>query len=205
MLIVSGRSDYQYHFYSIKENRVFARKADWIPKVTRPGSFFRMGNQWYHYNDQMVYELRDTSFFPFLQFDFGAYNNTPDNYAKFRRLEKEGEENVVFEGKFNILNVVQGNEHYWFLRVILGSGKEWKARSVLYDRRTQQSYVFETLKEGFGWGDFDLLMENDLMSLYTPLELKEIISEDMLDEKNREIFQTIKTDDNPVVVRFKLK
>ncbi len=76
---------------------------------------------------------------------------------------------------------------------------------MIWREWTQQSYVFEILKEGFGWVDFDLLLENDLLSLYTPSELKEIICEDMLDEKNRKIFQTIKLDDNPVIVRFKLK
>lgn len=82
----------------------------------------------------------------------------------------------------------------------------WAASICMIWREwTQQSYVFEILKEGFGWVDFDLLLENDLLSLYTPSELKEIICEDMLDEKNRKIFQTIKLDDNPVIVRFKLK
>lgn len=123
----------------------------------------------------------------------------------FKQLEMEGEEKVVFDGKFNIVRVVQGNEHYWFLGVVAGNEKDWKVKNVPYDKRTGKSYVFETLKEGLVWSDFDLLLENECLSVYAPLELKEIIDENILDEKNREIFQRITTCNNPVIARFKVK
>ena len=70
---------------------------------------------------------------------------------------------------------------------------------------TGENACFKTTTEGVTFSTGGVLVDDTLYNV-TPINiLDKYITESILDEKNKNILQRLKEDDNPVILRYKLK
>lgn len=107
--------------------------------------------------------------------------------------------------KFNIIiNKISCNNNYIYILLTDITQKEPKLKRVWYNRKTKEYFVFEKFKENVNWNFFDNLIDGYFISSISAAN-KEEFDINLLNEKNKKVYMNVNLDDNPIIVKFKLK
>ena len=206
LIIASGRTDQTLSFFSLKDKRLVARYNNPMPPTSRP--FYSCNGELYHYTwyDPVVYRVQDTSFVPAFAFDFGKYANPEEYYKdeeKVKTLLQAGEE--AFGDKFRVIvRCIYCNSKYLYLQVVDNTLKKPQSVFVWYDKEKHKSSVIREFKEKIPLSFFDVMTDKFLMSLQLASQ-KEKLDVNLLDERNRKIYEKIQSEDNPFLILYRFK
>lgn len=204
LIIVSGHSDQTISFFSLKEKRLIAQHYDPMPSTHHP--FYWSGEELYHYNwyEPVVYKVQDTSFTPAYAFDFGKDANPREYYEDADRIllnKKAGEE--AFLEKFNlVIHTIKANSEYLYMILINSKEETQEARCIWYGKQSGKCVIMKNFRERIPLSTFDILTDEYLMTWLSASQ-KESLDPDLLDKKNREIYESIQAEDNPFLVLYR--
>ena len=209
LLVISGRKNLTYSFFSLKAQRVVDRYYDSIPCAGSNSPVFSDGKDFFRYSwhDRMVYAIQGTSFVPAFCWDFGKYNNAEEDFSDLGEKsmsEDELERYIMDKANVLIMNM-KANADYLYVLLMDNTGKEPRLTQVWYNKNTQQYFVFEKFKEQVTWTYFDNLINHYFIGSVYAANKEETLNPDLLDEANKEIYHNVKSDDNPIMVKFRLK
>ena len=209
LIVISGRYNYTYTFYSLSERCVITQKRDHLPLAGSPSHFFRVEDQVFYAPafESVVYEVRDTAFVPAFCFDFGKYNNDLSALADFDRVIVDDREMEDFLNRnFNsFINKMWGSRDYLCLMMSCKVKGDWENRFLFLDRNTREYIVATDFIESFPFSPFGDFVDDRFIFPFTPMELKEGNLSDLFDEQSKAAYQKIKLDDNPVILKARLK
>lgn len=207
LLLVSGRNSNIYSFFSLKHGKMIDRKLAPMPMVS-VSPFFCEGGKVFHYTwyGNIVYLVEGTSFVPSFYLNFGKYNNDGkcDTISEDMFSNEAEIGNYLKKFKVIIFNM-QSNKDYLYLVLADNTKNEPVFKRVLYHKKTKQSIVFENFKERVNWNIFDNLTDGYFISTINAANKEEVLDVNLLDDVNRQRYEKIDLNDNPVIVRFKLK
>lgn len=206
VLLISGRNKLTYSFFSLKDKCVINQYQDSILVLGTTFPIFSDSKNIFRYTwyDNIVYSVQGTSFLPAFCFDFGKYNNDKKKFSN--TLESMGDEQLDnYIKKFNIIiNKISCNNNYIYILLTDITQKEPKLKRVWYNRKTKEYFVFEKFKENVNWNFFDNLIDGYFISSISAAN-KEEFDINLLNEKNKKVYMNVNLDDNPIIVKFKLK
>lgn len=78
-------------------------------------------------------------------------------------------------------------------------------KRVWYNKKTKEYFVFEKFKESVNWNFFDNLIDGYFISSINAANKEELLDINLLDERNKKIYLNVNLDDNPIIVKFKLR
>ncbi|MDL2291705.1 hypothetical protein LJB80_00975, partial [Bacteroides sp. OttesenSCG-928-F21] len=117
---------------------------------------------------------------------------TPEFYSKISRL-------ISSKYAINFL-IYAENDAYYITRFRYKNVH----KHILYDKKKQQYFLFDTFKEGFHC--FPLVMDNDYAYALVDNTIRNIaINSQYLDDENRRRLDAIGEYDNQFILRFKFK
>lgn len=152
--------------------------------------------------DRNIYKYEHDALVPYTVLDFGEKHNI-DNYILPSTPVKDVK-NILNDNKDKIVSGVfppikWGNK--FFCTIMMGE-ENYNLYSNLH---TGENACFKTTTEGVTFSTGGVLVDDTLYNV-TPINiLDKYITESILDEKNKNILLYMKEDDNPVILRYKLK
>jgi hypothetical protein len=180
------------------ENRYLGSFADY--------SFYRYNGDWHFFRpfDNHVYKVGNEHLEEVYAWNFGklnqdfrkarfsqdAWNNPPKMFE---------EANALFP--WRIFALGQTNKYVIAQFILKG-----KFVNVIYDKTIQQCKYIPLFAESVGLKPY-LVTNEYVLSFCNPGELEQYLTEDMLDEPNREIFNELihSTDANPIIIKYYFK
>lgn len=207
VLLISGQNKLTYSFFSLKNKCVINQYQDSILVLGTTSPIFSDSKDIFRYTwyDNIVYSVQGTSFLPAFCFDFGEYNNDKKKFSDTPEAMDDAQlENYV--KKFNIIiNKISCNNDYIYVLLTDNTPKEPKLKRIWYNRKTKEYFVFEKFKENINWNFFDNLIDGYFISSINAANKEEVLDINLLDEKNKKVYLNVGLDDNPVIVKFKLR
>lgn len=207
VLLISGCDKLTYSFFSLKNRRILNQCQDSMVLIGGTSPIFSDDRNIFHYTwyDNIVYSVQGTSFVPAFSFDFGKYNNDRREFSTTTTsMNDEQLENYM--KRFNIIiNKISSNDHYIYIQLIDNTQKEPKLKRVWYNKKTKEYFVFEKFKESVNWNFFDNLIDGYFISSINAANKEELLDINLLDERNKKIYLNVNLDDNPIIVKFKLR
>lgn len=207
VLLASGRDKLTFSFFSLKDRRILAQYQDSMPLIGTMSPFFCDSGNMFHYTwyDNVVYSIQGTSLLPAFCLDFGKYNNDKENFSNaMESMNDDQLENYM--KKFNIIiNKINCNNDYMYIILTDNTLKQPKLKRVWYNKKTKEYFVFEKFKESVNWNFFDNLIDGYFISSINAANKEDLLDINLLDEANKKIYSSVNFDDNPIIVKFKLR
>ena len=98
-----------------------------------------------------------------------------------------------------------GSRDYLCLMMSYKVKGDWENRFLFLDRNTREYIVATDFIESFPFSPFGDFVDDRFIFPFTPMELKEGNLSDLFDEQSKAAYQKIKLDDNPVILKARLK
>ncbi|MDD3323186.1 MAG: 6-bladed beta-propeller [Paludibacter sp.] len=165
-------------------------------------------NPFYIYNDSLFFQqiyngdvynidTNDQKLNLRYSWDFGEYNF---NIAEIP-TDKSLEYYLNLNNKYALLfQVYCENSKYYFTRFKFKN----RYKHLIYNKLTNEYKLFDKFSEGFQcvpqWID-----DNAIYTFISPEYLKFVINQEVLNEKNKIIFNSIREEDNPIIIKYTFK
>lgn len=211
-VLISRAKSTRLFFYHWKDGKTVESDyslPEWFTRNTVYGSSI---NPFYVFNDELCFEQiyngevftvssETYELLPRYGWDMGEHNFSPSVLPENESMEYYSKLGIDISMKYaNLFQVYQENSRYYITRFKFRN----RYKHLIYKKDTSDYLLFETFEEG---GQF-VPQWSDNEAFYTfvsPIYMNWVISESMLDEENRRIFLGIKEDDNPLIIKYKLK
>lgn len=212
-VFASHANEFKIYFYIISDGKVI--ESDYhLPQWFNQSTYFIPSSKYpfYRYNDSLhfvqiyngdVFSLSPSNYklLPRYSWDFGEHNfspsllpeNEPMNY--YLNMMKKISINYA-----NLFQIFQENSSYYFTRFKFKN----RYKHLVLDKRTNEYKLFEQFKEG-GQCVPQWIEEDAIYTFISPDFLHHVLNPSSLDEKNMKIYSQIKEDDNPIIIKYKLK
>ena len=105
----------------------------------------------------------------------------------------------------SFINKMWGSRDYLCLMMSCKVKGDWENRFLFLDRNTREYIVATDFIESFPFSPFGDFVDDRFIFPITPMELKEGNLSDLFDEQSKAAYQKIKLDDNPVILKARLK
>lgn len=202
--IYAFKDIFDIHFYSVPQKQVIKTLHEEFPSLlgwTTQLMLVDYDNKW-HYSrsyscDTLFYlDEKELEFKPELVFDFGGksfnVNDLPSDMSAeyYQKIIVDTDKLLVLE-KINL-----SDKKFCFF---MGDGNSY----VSYTTK-KGSTVYRINKQN-PFPDPDAIEHNMFYNLVWPVDLEERIKTELLDKESQERLTQIKEEDNPVLIRYKLK
>jgi len=165
-----------------------------------PSRFYCYQEKWFfsHYVDNETYEIGEQSLIKAYTWDFGRYNYDP------KKLNIPLDPSIPRSPfPYNIRFQSQNNK---YVMAYCSKNRETNF-SLIYDKSTDKCKLIEHFTESVDFLPIEVTNEY-VLSHSSHGELKNFISEEMLDENNRQIFKDLmnsKEEENPIIIKYYFK
>lgn len=196
-------------YYSRSKNKIMKSAFEIPVFISRQTPLNNLNSPFFEFNNQVylttafsrsVYTLDGDEMNVKYTWDFGKYNLNIDSLLSDKPWQYYSN---FFRKKDLVANIFYNVEtpKYVFVKFLFRRHRE----NLIFDKVTHQYHVFNEFKEKV---DFPLSLFSYNQGVYTsaePNHISEVVSQNLLDEKNREILKGIKPTDNPVIVKYHFK
>lgn len=197
-------------FFSIKENRIiksafsFTEEAQNMPSrgSTHSSFQFTLGKVLFSipYSNS-IYEISGTDLILRKEWDFGKYNFSFDDLEKNLSDFQKANQFLSLKDKVYSFYYYLENENYIFTRFIFK--KEWI--HLIVDKKMEKYYLLNRFEDGLYPPIIRSISNNEVISINEPHTLSEYVSKNVLSDQQVKILETIRADDNPVIIKYKLR
>lgn len=217
LLYYTRFSSPKIHFYSRQTGKI-------VKDIYEEKEKLNSSPHLYHYNNQLyflpsnhgntVFNISDTELKPNYFWDFGKYNYNPEK-LKLPQINEEQWKKI--EAKWKFANIpysfgeIYENDTYCYLLLNLNHTANFINKTppqqvhLFYNKHTGNYFIFDDFKEKIEFG-FTISMDNNYMNCSWNFIRKEtLFRANILREREKEILQNMKEDDNMCIVRFRFK
>jgi hypothetical protein len=199
---------YRVVYYDLLERKIRKEafeEADEMGTMFNYSNFYRYNGEWYFYRPfcQDVYKVNENDFAVSFTMDFGKYNRDfrKTSYSAEARYNHETRYAEVTRQIPYWLSEMGENNRYVIVHIKLNG----KFANVIYDKAVQQCKYIPRFTESVIIRPV-IVTNEQVLNYCNPGELEQYLTEDMLDEPNRKIFNELihSTDANPIIINYHL-
>jgi hypothetical protein len=210
LVFYTGSEKYKLNYYSRSKGEVFKKdfvlpeKVHNIPMITRDFSPLSISNDgsvifFVGYNSSSYSIVNCNSEYRVI-WDFGKHNfNLEDMPEEESLLKKERYLNNC--NTVHSFRYYQENNKYIFMDFTYK--KVWY--SIIYDRNSKNCKLIRKFKEGLFPPFNPVAVGDDILFTANASDIQLFVNKDVLDARNRKIFESIQPEDNPVIIKYHLK
>lgn len=147
-----------------------------------------------------VYELGETGIKVKYLIDFGQYNVDLNSLPETKDLNKLVDYMLKSDKVNGYVRILENSKYIY---AIILKGKS--IYHILYNKSNQSYFAFEKFKNKIIPNVIDAFYQDGAISFVYPQYIPKYITPEVLDDKNRKILETIKVDDNPVLIYYEFK
>ncbi|MFW5835382.1 MAG: 6-bladed beta-propeller [bacterium] len=147
--------------------------------------------------NSIIYKVTQDKLVCDLVFDFGEHQLNYDNWPEDRALQYYVNTFLASDYVYGFQNFIK-NDSLIIFRCIFD--RIW--HTVLFKYKTGDTRIIKKFKEKTVFpGIFDFF-EQGIYAIVEPKNIQLIVNEDYLDEKNKEILNSVSLEDNPVIIKY---
>lgn len=205
-------TDY-YYFYSSKQNKILSHIKD-STYHQAAYKFFRKGDHLFSYKwfDRIIYNIENHQFKPSYILDFGKYNHRQKNYSNifqymYENRHNEESDRAVIENFNYIIHDIQENDKYLFITIkkIKKNSADIQILNIVYNKETKKSSILNPSKEGIILNSWNEILTNNYYITSFDAINKDNLNSNLLDKNNKDKYDRIDENDNPVIIKYKFK
>lgn len=200
------------YFFSKKASKMIKGEEYSLPEWINRTVFSSSKNPFYIYNDSLffqqmyngnVYSISSTNnrLTPHLIWDFGAYTFDLSDIPKDETISYYLDFSKKISTKYaTLFKIYCENSACYFTRFKFKN----RFKHLILNKKTNEYVLFDQFKEGFHCLPL-VVDEESMYAFISPTFLDFVIKPSVLDEENRQKYEQIKEDDNPVIIKYTFK
>lgn len=193
-----------YEIFLVNDKSTTYIFSDTLP-INVDCPFYLFNNQLYHYKwyDNTVYKVEEDAFLtPCYKLDF---TDDVDVYIPNTITNEDEFEDLIIK-KGVCFDQIQENDRYILMGIVQTINNESKRETLIYDKVREQTFNIDNFEEVITVGSRLILTEdNYLIGVVNSEDLKSLIDVELLDTESQNIYNNITDNDNPVIVKSKLR
>jgi hypothetical protein len=199
-------------FYSLTSGKILNKAAPLPKKIKNLSS--TISNPFNFFNDQLYFFHKFPSNIVYLvdplkldikkdiELNFGDHNFTLDLLPNKRQKEFYRSFILNNDNKYAFVTDIKENNEFLLVFYLF----EKKIHVVKYNKTTKELQLGHNLTHSIGQLPVPNLLDNNYLYFFSePSYVKYVISTDLLDNNSNDRLKRIKEDDNPIIVKYKLK
>jgi hypothetical protein len=208
VFFAAGHHPYRAIYYDVNEKKILREEFeehDILGSTFCYDSFYQYNGDYYFYRPCCldVYKVGKEKFEISYTWDLGEFNRD----IKKAHFSEEAKKNAYksfeeIEEQFPYYFSIMGENN----KYVIAYGKiNGKFVSIIYNKSDQKSWCIDKFTESISL--LPIIVSNEyVLSRCNPDEMNQYLTESMLDETNKKIFNDLKnSDDNPVIIKYYFK